>query len=144
MSTDIHQKVALVYPGNPHAREGIVTATNRFANLFEALAAAGIPAEPVIWHDDVADEVKAQLMGVQAALESPESEWIQLLCERVGLAHDKLPLLWDCDFMVSRASCASGSTSLKVTFKVVVELMTSSSNSSRRSIVNFSLNVTHS
>jgi hypothetical protein len=29
-----------------------------------------------------------------------ESQWIEQLRERVGLAHDKLPLLWDCDFML--------------------------------------------
>lgn len=68
MRTNFRQKVALLYPGNPHEREGIVTATNRFAKLFEALVTAGIPAKPVIWHDDVADEVKAQLMGVQVVL----------------------------------------------------------------------------
>jgi hypothetical protein len=28
-----------------------------------------------------------------------ESEWIGLLRERVGLAQEQLPLLWDCDFM---------------------------------------------
>lgn len=28
-----------------------------------------------------------------------ESSWIQLLCERVGVTREQLPLLWDCDFM---------------------------------------------
>jgi hypothetical protein len=28
-----------------------------------------------------------------------ESNWVELLRERVGLAPDRLPLLWDCDFM---------------------------------------------
>jgi hypothetical protein len=28
-----------------------------------------------------------------------DSGWIKLLCERVGLARERLPLLWDCDFM---------------------------------------------
>lgn len=28
-----------------------------------------------------------------------ESGWIELLRERVGLARDRLPMLWDCDFM---------------------------------------------
>ena len=28
-----------------------------------------------------------------------ESGWIELLRERVGLRHDELPMLWDCDFM---------------------------------------------
>jgi hypothetical protein len=29
-----------------------------------------------------------------------ESWWVQLLCECVGLGRDKLPLLWDCDFLL--------------------------------------------
>lgn len=30
---------------------------------------------------------------------SLEAGWVRLLCERVGLAAQHLPLLWDCDFM---------------------------------------------
>lgn len=33
-----------------------------------------------------------------------ESEWVALLAERVGLAREQLPLLWDCDFMFGGAS----------------------------------------
>ena len=29
-----------------------------------------------------------------------ESTWVRLMCERVGLAREQLPLLWDCDFMM--------------------------------------------
>ena len=29
-----------------------------------------------------------------------ESSWIELLRERVGLARDRVPMLWDCDFML--------------------------------------------
>lgn len=29
-----------------------------------------------------------------------ESGWIELLRERVSLAREQLPLLWDCDFML--------------------------------------------
>lgn len=29
-----------------------------------------------------------------------ESSWVRLLRERVGLSHERLPLLWDCDFML--------------------------------------------
>jgi hypothetical protein len=32
-----------------------------------------------------------------------ESSWITLLRERVGLAHEELPLLWDCDFLLGEA-----------------------------------------
>jgi hypothetical protein len=33
-----------------------------------------------------------------------ESTWITLLRERVGLARERLPLLWDCDFMLGDAA----------------------------------------
>jgi hypothetical protein len=28
-----------------------------------------------------------------------ETEWVELLCARVGLSREQLPFLWDCDFM---------------------------------------------
>ena len=61
-------KVALLYPGDRAARDLADPAASRFAALFEALAAAGVNAEPAIYHDDFADEVMAQLRGVQAVL----------------------------------------------------------------------------
>lgn len=33
-----------------------------------------------------------------------ESNWIELLRERVGLPHERLPLLWDCDFMLGETT----------------------------------------
>jgi hypothetical protein len=61
-------KVALLYPGDRAARDRADPAASRFAALFEALAAAGVHAEPAVWHDDFAAEVSAQLRGVQAVL----------------------------------------------------------------------------
>ncbi len=29
-----------------------------------------------------------------------ESQWVEQLCQRVGVARERLPLLWDCDFML--------------------------------------------
>ena len=60
--------VALLYPGDRAARDRADPAASRFAALFEALAAAGVTAEPAIYHDDFADEVAAQLRRVQAVL----------------------------------------------------------------------------
>jgi hypothetical protein len=40
------------------------------------------------------------LAGFQTLRRLLESSWITLLRERVGLARDRLPLLWDCDFML--------------------------------------------
>ncbi len=61
-------RVALLYPGDRAARDRADPAASRFAALFEALAAAGVNAEPAVYHDDFADEVAAQLRHAQAVL----------------------------------------------------------------------------
>lgn len=61
-------KVALLYPGDRAARDRADPAASRFAALFDAFRAAGVIAEPAVWHDDMADEVRDQLLGVQAVL----------------------------------------------------------------------------
>lgn len=61
-------RVALLYPGDRAARDRADPTASRFAALFDALASAGIDAEPAVWHDDFAAEVKEQLLGVQAVL----------------------------------------------------------------------------
>ncbi|MCY7316182.1 MAG: hypothetical protein LH480_11320 [Rubrivivax sp.] len=67
--------VALLYPGGPGDRAASsradpaqVAAHSRFAALFDALAAAGVQAQPAVHHDDVADEVQAQLLAVDVVL----------------------------------------------------------------------------
>src|SRR6516164_2182945 len=60
--------VALLYPGDYAARERNDPVESRFAALFAAFAAAGVAAEPAIYHDDSADEVAAQLRRVDAVL----------------------------------------------------------------------------
>ena len=42
----------------------------------------------------------ADLPQFQDLKERLETQWIELLRERVGLARERLPLLWDCDFML--------------------------------------------
>ncbi len=61
-------KVALLYPGDRATRNRADPAASRFAALFEAFTAAGVNAEPAVYHDDFAKEVMAQLLGVQAVL----------------------------------------------------------------------------
>jgi hypothetical protein len=39
------------------------------------------------------------LAGFQSLRQRLESSWIRLLCECVGLPRERLPLLWDCDFI---------------------------------------------
>ncbi len=41
-----------------------------------------------------------ELAGFQSLRQQLESSWVTLLCERVGLSRERLPLLWDCDFML--------------------------------------------
>ncbi|MEN9558970.1 MAG: hypothetical protein RLZZ502_181, partial [Pseudomonadota bacterium] len=61
-------KVAIVYPGDAVARQTATAANNRFANLFTAFAQAGISAQPCVYHDDFAAEVRQQLLSVEVAL----------------------------------------------------------------------------
>lgn len=61
-------KVALLYPGDRIARDRADPAASRFAALFEAFAAAGVNAQPAVWHDDFANEVRDQLRTVQLVL----------------------------------------------------------------------------
>lgn len=61
-------KVALLYPGGRAARDRADPAASRFGALFEAFAAAGVNAEPAVYHDDFADEVGDQLRSVQVVL----------------------------------------------------------------------------
>jgi hypothetical protein len=60
--------VALLYPGDRAMRDRADPAGSRFAALFSALDVAGMHAEPVVWHDDFADEVRAQLSQVDVVL----------------------------------------------------------------------------
>ena len=60
--------VALLYPGDRAARAAADPAASRLAALFAALAAAGIPAQPAVYHDDFADEVAAQLRSLRVVL----------------------------------------------------------------------------
>ncbi|MBI5722298.1 MAG: Cj0069 family protein [Burkholderiales bacterium] len=60
-------------------------------------ARAGEPAPqpgPRLYHGP--DEPRFQ--ELRERLES-ESGWIELLRQRVGVEHERLPMLWDCDFM---------------------------------------------
>ncbi|MCW5662166.1 MAG: Cj0069 family protein [Burkholderiaceae bacterium] len=64
--TPAPRSLALLYPGDRAMRERADPAESRFAALFEACRAAGIRAEPAVYHDDFADEVRAQLLRVDA------------------------------------------------------------------------------
>ena len=60
--------VALLYPGERAARDRADPTESRFAALFAAFSAAGVQAEPAVYHDDFADEVAAQLRHATVVL----------------------------------------------------------------------------
>jgi len=68
MNPSHRPSLALLYPGDRAARDRADPAASRFGALFEAFAAAGIRAEPAVYHDDFADEVAAQLSRVDGVL----------------------------------------------------------------------------
>lgn len=61
-------RIALLYPGDRATRARADPRESRFAAVFDAFAAAGVAAEPAVYADDFADEVRAQLLRVQAVL----------------------------------------------------------------------------
>ncbi|MBM3343795.1 MAG: Cj0069 family protein [Betaproteobacteria bacterium] len=68
MSQTTRRRVALVYPGDREARRNATPENSRFLNVFQALAAKGLNAEPAIYHDDFCDELRRQLLQVDGVL----------------------------------------------------------------------------
>lgn len=62
------RRVAVVWRGDRQARATATGAGSRLKAIFAALAAEGLSPEPAVYGEDFADEVKAQLAGVAAAL----------------------------------------------------------------------------
>jgi hypothetical protein len=62
------QRVAIVYPGSAEQRHAATPQNNRFAALFDAFAARGLQARPVVYADDWADELLAPLQAMDAVL----------------------------------------------------------------------------
>jgi len=61
-------RVAILHPGDREARQHPAPENGRFAKVFEALAALGVHAEPAVYHDDFCDEVRGQILQVDAVL----------------------------------------------------------------------------
>ena len=57
-----HQKIAVLWRGDREVRRAATPQNNRFYRVFEELAALGIDAEPAVYDDDIADEVREQLL----------------------------------------------------------------------------------
>jgi uncharacterized protein DUF6815 len=61
-------KLALLWRGDRPARREATADNNRFTRVFGALAALGIEAEPAVYADDMAEEVRAQLLRLDGVL----------------------------------------------------------------------------
>jgi glutathione synthase/RimK-type ligase-like ATP-grasp enzyme len=68
MTAEKSGKIALLWRGDRQARRGATAQNNRYNRIFEALAALGIEAEPAIYAEEMADEVRAQLLGCDGVL----------------------------------------------------------------------------
>jgi hypothetical protein len=62
------KKIAVVWRGDRQARIDATPANNRFYRVFEALAFAGIEAEPAVYAEEMADEVREQLLKADGVL----------------------------------------------------------------------------
>jgi hypothetical protein len=63
-----HYKIAVVWRGDRESRRAATPQNNRFHRVFEELAALGIHAEPAVYDDDIAGEVREQLLAVDGVL----------------------------------------------------------------------------
>jgi hypothetical protein len=61
-------KVAVLWRGDREARRTATPQNNRFHRVFEELTALGVHAEPAVYADDLADEVREQLLTVDGVL----------------------------------------------------------------------------
>lgn len=69
-------RVALLWRGDRDARRRATADGNRWQKIFAELAAIGIDAEPAVYCEDVTDEVRDQLLGVDGVL-----VWVDPLSE---------------------------------------------------------------
>jgi hypothetical protein len=61
-------RVALMWRGDRETRATANVQTSRLAPIFAALAAEGVAAEPAVYCEEAAAEVRAQLLGIDAVL----------------------------------------------------------------------------
>jgi hypothetical protein len=61
-------KLALLWRGNRLTRSEATPQNNRLSRVFEALAELGIKAEPAVYAEDIADEVRQQLLNSDGVL----------------------------------------------------------------------------
>ena len=61
-------RIAILWRGDRAVRQAATPQNNRFHRVFEELAALGIAAEPAVYDEDFAEEVRAQLLAADGVL----------------------------------------------------------------------------
>src|SRR3954454_14046637 len=61
-------RVAVLWRGDHEARRNAMPQNNRYHRIFEELAALGMHPEPAVYADDIVEEVRQQLLGVDGVL----------------------------------------------------------------------------
>ena len=61
-------KIAILWRGDRDARNAATPQNNRYHRIFEELAGLGIAAEPAVFAEEFADDVRDQLLGVNGVL----------------------------------------------------------------------------
>ena len=61
-------KIAVLWRGDAEARRTATPQNNRFHRVFEELAAIGVDAQPAVYDEEFADEVRQQLLVVDGVL----------------------------------------------------------------------------
>ena len=76
MAADAIGTVALVWRGTREMREQASAQGNRLSPTFDAFAAVGLAAQPAVYVDEMIDDVRKQLLGVDGVL-----VWVDPLSE---------------------------------------------------------------
>jgi hypothetical protein len=63
-----HLRVAILFPGDRSLRDSAIPSATRFAAIFRAFAELGVDAQCAVYNDDFHDEVRRQLLAVDAVL----------------------------------------------------------------------------
>jgi hypothetical protein len=61
-------KIAVLWRGDAQARRAATPQNNRFYRIFEELNALGIDAEPAVYAEEFADEVREQLFAADGVM----------------------------------------------------------------------------
>src|SRR5260370_11639069 len=68
MSEEIRPRVAILSHRDREVGENPPPGEGRFGKVFQAMGALGMVAEPAIYHDEICDELRKQLMRVDGVL----------------------------------------------------------------------------